>query len=227
MGSGRTWRRQIPWLTEFGDVHTFDAAGHRRPPPAVFTTEAFVEDLASFVRSLGPAIVIGHSMGALHAWCLAAAHPDLVRALVIEDMAPDFRGRTADGWAALMHAWPQPFEDAEAMRAFFGDVAGQYFMDSFDHGPDGYTLHGDVDTFRRISDEWGTRHFWNEWDAVAVPSLLIEASSSITPARQMAEMAALKGDSRHVVVEGAGHLVHDERPDEYRRAVTEFLRGLR
>ncbi len=56
-----------------------------------------------------PIIVIGHSMGALHAWCFAAAHPGLVAALVLEDMAPDFRGRTADELGGDGVAWPQPF----------------------------------------------------------------------------------------------------------------------
>ena len=29
--------------------------------------------------------LVGHSMGGLHAWCFAAAHPDRVRGLVVED----------------------------------------------------------------------------------------------------------------------------------------------
>ncbi len=123
MGSSRTWLRQVPWIREFGHVYTFDAAGHGRPAPAALTTEAFVEDLTSAVASIEePMIVIGHSMGgALHAWCFAAAHPEKVCALVLEDMAPpDFRGRTAADWAQMISAWPQPFASEEAMKEFFG-----------------------------------------------------------------------------------------------------------
>ncbi|GGG20800.1 hydrolase [Rhodococcoides trifolii] len=224
MGRGRTWRRHVPWLGELGEVHTFDAAGHGRSVSSV-DTEAFVADLALFVGALGPSIVIGHSMGALHAWCLAAAHPELVQALVIEDMAPDFRGRTADDWAAMMHAWPQPFATAQDVLDFFGDVAGQYFLDSFDHSSDGYRLHGDVDTFVAISAEWGTRDFWSEWDAVRAPTLLIEAEHGITPPGQMAEMHARGPDSEYVLVPGVGHLLHDEMPQRYRELVEAFLRN--
>ncbi|MGH3804443.1 MAG: alpha/beta fold hydrolase, partial [Pseudonocardiaceae bacterium] len=133
MGSARTWGRHVPWLREHGHVFTFDAAGHGRPAPSRLTTEAFVADLsAALTPFAGPWVVIGHSMGALHAWCLAAEHPEKVSALVLEDMAPDFRGRTADDWAAMISNWPQPFATREDLFEFFGPVAGQYFLDSFE-----------------------------------------------------------------------------------------------
>ncbi|NLV81141.1 MAG: alpha/beta hydrolase [Rhodococcus sp.] len=226
MGSARTWRRQVPWLREHGHVYTFDAAGHGRPAPAVLSTDAFVEDLASHLGGFDePLIVIGHSMGALHAWCLAAARPGLVAALVLEDMAPDFRGRTAADWAAMIERWPQPFPGEDAVLDYFGPVAGRYFLDSFTRRDDGWYLHGDVATFRDISEEWGTREFWDEWDAVRGPALLIEGEFTITPEGQMRQMAARPG-AEYIRIAGAGHLVHDDRPDEYRAAVEGFLSGL-
>jgi pimeloyl-ACP methyl ester carboxylesterase len=226
MGSARTWRRQLSWLRDLGRVYTFDAAGHGRPAPAELSTEALVEDLVEQLGAAGLAgesfSVIGHSMGALHAWMLAHAHPKRVRALVIEDMAPDFRGRTADGWAALVRSWPLPFPTERAAKDYFGDIAGQYFLDSLDLRADGYHLHGSIETFRRISEEWGSRHFWDQWNSLAVPSLLIEAEHSITPPEQMREMARRPG-ARHALIRGAGHLVHDDKPAEFRAAVSEFL----
>lgn len=227
MGSGRTWGRQVPWLRAFGQVYVVDAEGHRgaRESRAVPTTDDFVDDLVDVLGDVGPATVIGHSMGGLHGWCLAARRPDLVRALVVEDMAPDFRGLTSAGWAASIEAWPQPFPDADAVRSWFGDVAGRYFLDSFERRDDGWWLHGDVATFRAIADEWGRRDFWSEWTSVRAPVLLIEAENSVTPSGQMARMHALQPLSTHVVVTGAGHLVHDDRPEDYRRIVTDFLRA--
>ena len=98
MGRGSTWSRQLPWLTRLGQVYTYDAPWHRGrdvADPYPISTERFVADLGEAVIGVGrPVTLIGHSMGALHAWCLAATRPDLVSALVVEDMAPDFRGRT-------------------------------------------------------------------------------------------------------------------------------------
>lgn len=226
MGSARTWRRQVPWLREFGHVYTYDAPGHRRPPPSSLTTEAFVEDVVEAAEEIGRATVVGHSMGSLHGWCLAAARPDLVAALVVEDISPDFRGRTADDWAAMIRLWPLPFATEDDVRQFFGNVAGRYFLDSFVQRDGGWYLHGDVSTFEAISAEWGTRHFWDEWDSVAVPSLLVEGEFGITPAGQMREMNARNPKSEYVMVSGAAHLVHDEQPERYRAAVSEFLARL-
>ncbi|CRK50236.1 Hydrolase [Rhodococcus sp. RD6.2] len=229
MGSARTWRRHVPWLREHGHVYTFDAAGHGRPAPAEPSTEAFVADLTEAVASITePMIVIGHSMGGLHAWCFAAAHPDRVRAVVVEDMAPDFRGRTAADWAAMIAAWPTPFRDEPTMVEFFGPVAAQYFMDSFELRDDGYHLHGEVPVWRDISEEWGTRDFWTQWRSVQAPALLLEGEFTITPIGQMREMAGTprQAETRYELVAGAGHLVHDDRPAEYRAAVESFLTDL-
>ncbi|QIS17358.1 alpha/beta fold hydrolase [Nocardia terpenica] len=225
MGSARTWHAQVGWLREFGRVYSFDAAGHGRPAPPELTTEAFVADLTvATARITEPMVVIGHSMGGLHGWMFATAHPERVRALVVEDMAPDFRGRTARDWAAMIEAWPQPFPDADAVLDFFGPVAGRYFLAAFTRGPDGYRLHGAVPTFRDISGEWGTRDFWTQWRAVRAPALLLEGEHGITPPGQMREMAAMHPNARHVLVAGAGHLVHDDRPSVYRTQVEGFLR---
>ncbi|KAA3434156.1 alpha/beta fold hydrolase, partial [Mycobacterium tuberculosis] len=93
MGRGSTWARQLPWLTLLGAVYTYDAPWHRGrdvADPHPISTERFVADLGDAVSALGaPTRMVGHSMGALHSWCLAAERPELVSALVVEDMAPD------------------------------------------------------------------------------------------------------------------------------------------
>ncbi|MBH0778538.1 alpha/beta fold hydrolase [Nocardia bovistercoris] len=225
MGSARTWRAHLPWLRPFGHLYTFDAAAHGRPAPPELTTEAFVADLARATSPITePMVVIGHSMGGLHGWVFAATYPDRVRALVVEDIAPDFRGRTAADWAAMVGAWPQPFPDEQSVLDFFGPIAGRYFLNSFEHGPDGYRLHGSVETFRDISEEWGSRDFWSQWEAVRAPSLVIEGEHTITPPGQMRAMAESRPGTDYVRVSDAGHLVHDDQPERFREAVETFLR---
>lgn len=225
MGSARTWTDQLPWLREYGHLYTVDAAGHGRVPPAELTTEAFVADLAELTAAITePMVIVGHSMGAIHGWVFAATHPERVRALVVEDIAPDFTGRTAAHWAELIGSWPQPFADDQAVLDYFGPVAGTYFLRAFTAGPDGYRLHGEVDTFRAISEEWGTRDFWSEWKSLELPVLLIEGEHTITPPGQMRTMAEVHPDAEYTLVAGAAHLVHDEQPEVYRDHVGRFLR---
>ncbi|MGV9713102.1 alpha/beta fold hydrolase [Gordonia sp. NPDC003424] len=230
MGRGRTWRRQIPWLRRHGRVFTFDAAYHTGSDvtmpddPAELGTERFVADLAEILTWIdqGPAVLIGHSMGALHAWCAAATYPEMVSALVIEDMAPDFRGQTTRTWTPWFDSWPDRFASIDDATAMFGPVAGRYFYEAFDDG----RLHGHLSIWTEIAEEWGGREFWSQWSGIAVPSLLIEAEHTVTPPGQMRKMSSINDFALHLRVTGAGHLVHDDAPDLYRGAVEAFLSAL-
>ncbi|MBV9513934.1 MAG: alpha/beta hydrolase [Mycobacteriaceae bacterium] len=230
MGRGRTWRRQLSWLSELGRVYTYDAPWHRGRDvvdPHPISTERFVDDLADAVASLAQApVLIGHSMGALHAWCLAAERPELVCALVIEDMAPDFRGRTTGPWEPWLHALPVEFASAQEVFDEFGAVAGRYFLDAFDRTPTGWRLHGHVEKWIEIAAEWGKRDYWSRWRGVGVPTLLIEAGNSVTPSGQMLRMHETGRRTTYLRVPQAGHLVHDEAIEAYRRAVTAFVSTL-
>lgn len=230
MGRGRTWRRQIPWLRRHGRVFTFDAAFHTGADVAApddvaeLSTERFVADLAEILVWIdqGPAVLVGHSMGGLHAWCTAAAYPEMVSALVIEDMAPDFRGHTTRDWTPWFDSWPERFGSVKQAQQMFGEVAGRYFFEAFDDG----RLHGDLQIWTEIAEEWVRRDFWSQWRAVDVPSLLIEAGNSVTPPGQMRTMRSLQQYADHLCVVGAGHLVHDDAPDVYQGAVEAFLSAL-
>lgn len=227
MGRGSTWSRQLPWLTRRGRVYTYDAPWHRGrdvADPYPISTERFVHDLSAAVAALDePATLIGHSMGGLHSWCLAATRPDVVDALVIEDMAPDFKGRTTGPWEPWLRALPVEFESAEQVYDEFGSVAGQYFLEAFDRTETGWRLHGHTEIWIDIAAQWGTRDYWAQWREVRVPTLLIEAGNSVTPPGQMREMNETGDRATYVHVPGAGHLVHDDAPQVYRDAVESFL----
>ncbi len=227
MGRGSTWSRQIPWLQRYGAVYTYDAPWHRGrdvSDPAPISTERFVADLGSALGSLaGPAVLIGHSMGGLHAWCLAAGRPELVSAVVVEDMAPDFRGRTTGPWEPWVHALPDEFPTEQSVLDEFGPIAGRYFLEAFDRTPTGWRLHGRPEQWVQIAAEWGTRDYWSQWRGVRVPALLIEAGNSVTPPGQMVRMHEIGYRTTYVSAPTAGHLVHDDAPTIYRQAIESFL----
>lgn len=231
MGRGTTWSRQLPWLTRLGAVYTYDAPWHRGrevADPYPISTERFVADLADAVAALRtPVCLVGHSMGALHSWCVAAEHPELVSALVIEDMAPDFRGRTTAAWEPWAHGLPVEFGSAEKVFDEFGDVAGRYFLEAFERTATGWRLHGHPARWVEIAAHWGTRDYWAQWRAVRAPALLIEAGNSVTPPGQMRRMHEIGYRTDYLHVSDVGHLVHDEAPQSYRGAVESFLAAAR
>lgn len=226
MGRATTWWPVAQWLTRYGRVVGLDARAHGRNPKQTGRTEDFVDDAAAVARRLDDPVVIGHSMGGLHAWALAAAHPDLVRGVVVEDMAPDQRGRTADGWRAYFDSWPVPFQSLAHVRDFFGST-GDYFVECFEERADGYHLIADLERLYPIASEWGEREYWSLVERVQCPMLVIEAEHSAMPPGQMSRMPGrAPGGGKHIVAPGAGHVVHRDTPDFYRGAVEAFLSGL-
>jgi len=224
MGRARTWWRVAQWLLPYGHVVALDARGHGRAPrTGPWTTEQFVADAAEAVSALRePAVVIGHSMGGLHAWSLAAAHPELVHAVVVEDMAPDQRGRTVDTWRAYFDSWPTPFQSLAHVRDFFGET-GEYFTECVEEREDGWHLIASMDDLYEIAAEWGRREYWSSVAAVRCPMLVIEAEHTLMPPGQQAEMARRAAQAQHVLAAGANHVVHDSAPGFYRGAVEAFL----
>ncbi len=225
MGRATTWWRPAKWLSAYGRVVGMDARAHGRSPHRTrCDTEQFARDAADRIRELGlgPAVIIGHSMGGLHAIAVAAEYPELVRGIVVEDMAPDHRGRTADVWLAYFETWPV-FQSLAHVREFFGP-AGDYFVECVEERPDGYHLIGELAEMVAIAREWGRRDYWYLVAKVRCPMLAVEAGDSPMPPGQMAEMARrTAGEAWHHKIDGAGHIVHDDAPAEFRGGVEAFL----
>ncbi|MFD1051444.1 hypothetical protein ACFQ1S_40820, partial [Kibdelosporangium lantanae] len=144
----------------------------------------FLIDLAGLI------IVWATKILARMSWWLlrkAATHPELVTGVVVEDMAPDQRGRTVDAWRGYFDSWPVPFQSLAHVRAFFGD-GGDYFAECVEEREDGYHLIADLERLYPIAAEWGEREYWSYVEKVRCPMLVLEAEHSAMPAGQMSQM---------------------------------------
>jgi pimeloyl-ACP methyl ester carboxylesterase len=212
MGRASTWWEAARWLAGHGRVVGVDARGHGRSEArGPWTTDRMATDVVDVLAGLGPSVVIGHSMGGLHGLVAAARRPDLVRALVVEDMGVDFRGRSAADARAWFSALPQPFPALAAVRRAFGHPRtefGEYMTECVEERADGYHLLARVEHTTEIAAEWAERDRWDAVAAVRCPALLVEAEEGVAPEGQMAGMAARMPGATHVRVPGSGHLVH-------------------
>jgi pimeloyl-ACP methyl ester carboxylesterase len=89
--SSLSWRRVAPELGRRFRVIAPDARGHGGSEwTRDYSIDLMRDDVVRFMEQLGilAAIVVGHSMGALAAYQLAATRPDLIRLLVLEEMPP-------------------------------------------------------------------------------------------------------------------------------------------
>lgn len=243
MGRATTWSTTADWLTEHGKVIGYDARGHglSEAPEGPYDREAHIEDAAAVIRAYGlaPAVVIGHSMGALTAWQLAGKYPDLVRAVVIGDMAaivPDVQER----WKAWLDEWPAPFDCIADIRAYFGGdyfgqyrigahsesvhpAEGDYFVEVFTERQDGYWPLAKTRNVLACREHWNNRDHTPELRKVSCPTLVVAGEQSYFPAEASRQMADVLPAGEFVLVPDAGHVLHFDNPQAWQAAVEPFI----
>ena len=216
LGDSRLWRRQAGALRERFDVVAPDLPGWGKTPmPA--EPFSFVEAVAALL----PAMLVGNSFGGAVALRTALAHPELVERLVL----------IASGVPAW--DWTEELRDyfaAEEAAIDAGDLDAATEVNlEFWVAPE----HRDeVRPQQRRSLDLQTVHPEPEvhWPELAPLATLTMPTLVVVGDRDKADFQAI---SHHLaaeipgaelaVVEGAGHLVGLDRPDELNALLLEFL----
>ncbi|OKJ60143.1 hydrolase [Streptomyces sp. CB02009] len=219
-----------------------DQRGHGhsdKPPAASFTREAYVADAAAAVEQLGlgPVTLIGHSMGALTAWQLAAERPDLVHALVICDMRASALGAASQReWRDWFRRWPAPFPSLDAVRRWFGEedpwverpnpARGAFFAEVMTEHPDGWRPVFDPEQMLTSRETWVHDAHWESLAQVRCPTLVVRGLDGELGRAEAQEMVRVLPHGAYAEIPDAGHLLHYEHPDAWREAVGPFLNGV-
>lgn len=199
------------------------------------------------------AVFIGHDLGAMVVWHTALLHPDRVRAVAGLSVPPSPRARSrpTERWRQkfgddfYMLRFQEPgLADAEMAAdvaatmsgLFAGLLAGPASLpdwispDEFEHYVDEFSrtgFTGALNWYRNYDRNWestpqlaGAR--------ITAPALFVGGTAdpigaTMNPARAR-EVAA--GPYREEWVQGAGHWVQQECPDDVNRILVEFLRDV-
>ncbi|MFJ8585784.1 alpha/beta fold hydrolase [Streptomyces sp. NPDC093595] len=239
MGRASHWAPTARWLAERHRAIALDQRGHGRsdkPAEGPFTREAYVADAAAAVEQLGlaPAVLIGHSMGALTAWQLAAERPDLVRALVICDMRASALGAASQReWEEWFRSWPVPFATLADVRKWFGEddprlerpspARGEFFAEVMAERADGWYPVFSRRQMLVSRETWVHDAHWDFLAQVRCPTLVVRGLDGELGRAEAQEMVRVLPRGQYAEVADAGHLVHYDRPDGWRAAVEPFL----
>ena len=243
------WENVFPRLATRYRTVAYDQRGHGKSGRAPdYSLGGFGDDagrvLAGIVKT--PAVVIGHSLGALAAVAAAAQQPDLVAALILEDPAMSYgKGWDAAGYARLRDALAVQSEDPKAFVRFverwplaspgprgertYGESRGfyaaermiSYFRDIDPAFADSRTHGAEASAGEQIK-EWLSR--------VRVPVLVIAGETRLGSNLDDAGEWRLKQSIKTLTVKrfpGTGHLIHGYRPEQFLENIEPFLRGLR
>jgi len=169
-------------------------------------------------------------MGGRIAFALAARHPSLVQSPVVVEATPTFNPQVVDSISALLNAWPIPFESRSDAREFFGgdNLNARVWAESLEERPDGLWPRFDIDIMLKTVKESQAIDWWPLWNRVAQPTLIVGGGNSSSLQRSVfARMGDGVQKASYVNVEAAGHDVHLDRPDDWRRVVLGFFAELR
>lgn len=219
-----TFRRLATDLIDGWRVVALDQRGHGHSgPAATYTRQDYLSDLEQFFAELrvsAPVILLGNSLGGINALQFAAKHPDLVRALVLEDISVEVN--TDIGF---VRAWSGEFPTREALAERIGPRLLPYLEDSFRESLDGWRLAFDPEDMVR-SQESLKGHYWDEWLSTTCPALMIRGRDSrVTTRGQLEEMARRHHNTVLIELEG-GHIVHQDSPDAFAAELRSFLQSL-
>ncbi|MEU9982331.1 alpha/beta hydrolase [Streptomyces sp. NPDC050856] len=239
MGRAAHWASTARWLTERYRAVALDQRGHGRsdkPAEGPFTREAYVADAAAAIQQLGlaPVTLVGHSMGALTAWQLAAQRPDLVRALVICDMRASALGAASQReWEDWFHSWPLPFATLAEVRTWFGEddpwterpnpARGDFFAEVMAERADGWRPVFSRRQMLVSRETWVHDAHWESLAQVRCPTLVVRGLDGELGRAEAQEMVRVLPHGQYAEVPDAGHLVHYDQPDGWRAAVEPFL----
>ena len=235
-----TWTPLAQALSRDYYVLALDQRGHG--DSAEVTTSpggpSLADDVTAFLDALGlPAIdVLGHSMGGNVALKFAAAHPERVKRLVVEDIGPEFSKRS-DARLARIAATKQASYDSLDEVLEYLKLVDRRAPEAILRAEAGWLTRRNAEGkyewkhFRDIGGHAGSKTAprpridrWAVVRAVRCPTLIIRgAESDILDADLAQQMAAAMTDARLIEIPGAGHYVHRDNYGAFEAAVLDFF----
>jgi pimeloyl-ACP methyl ester carboxylesterase len=238
-GSLNNFRYNIPALSEQFRVVALDLKGFGysdRPPDADYSQTAQAQLVAEFMGRLGvgPAAVLGHSLGGAIALRLAALFPRRVTRLVLVASAPPVRVTLPLGGAAL-----RPILRLGTVLVLHQRGVREAVLRSGFYDPSFLTPEM-LEEFRRLGRIRGSaeaivrvildsaRDEPLDLAQIQQPTLLLwGACDRATGLRIARWFQARLPDARLRVIDRARHMVMEERAEESNAAIRSFLQGER
>lgn len=236
IADSRMWEPQWAQYSKRFRMVRYDMRGFGRSPAAVGTV-SLSGDLVQLLDTLelGPATLIGVSLGGSVAMETAIGRPDLVSRLVL--VAPGLRGfemsdETKAGWeeeeAAIergdvgaavevnMRMWVdgpsrEPGEVDPELRGKVAEMQRRAIEIHLEAGEEG--------EYQPLVEDWGSR-----LAEIAVPTLVIVGELDRPEMLEISErLEAEIPDARRVTIPGTAHVPSMERAEEFDQIVLDFL----
>jgi pimeloyl-ACP methyl ester carboxylesterase len=243
---GADWDPLVPVLSSRWRVIAPDQRGHGDSPRGsrYLVTDYAADAVRMVEQELEvPVVIFGHSLGAMVAAAVAAALPDLVRGIVLEDPPFHAMGNRISGTAweaqfigmrAVARQGGSLTEMTDALASVQLPTSGGGFR-TLGELRDRSSLAWSAECLAKIDAELLTPIIEGRWlegydfpailSQIRCPALLLQADpaagGALTDGDAEAACLALS-TCRHVRFPGCGHQLHRDRPEAVLQAFAEF-----
>ena len=233
--NGAVWEPVMMALRSGMRCFAVDQRGHglSDKPDGDYGASGYSKDVLALIETLdaGPAVIVGHSLGARNGVVAATLRPDLVSAVVAIDFTPYIEVEVLDALESRVNAGDRTFVSREEIEDY---LHGRYAM----MPPDAirrraYSAYQEISGgFRPLASPramaqtaTGLREDLEPaFKAVNRPVLVVRgAVSKFVSAAALEKTRKLRPDLPALVVEGTDHYVNEEEPEVVSRAILDFV----
>ncbi|MEP7309626.1 MAG: alpha/beta hydrolase [Acidobacteriota bacterium] len=240
-GIGRlahTFDHIAPSFTGQYHVMAIDMRGHGDSdwdPAAAYLVEDFVKDLEGLVGQLRlrGLTLWGNSTGGRVVQVFAGLHPDLVSAVIVEDVGPERPKTISDGFARQVQADAKGWSSEDELLAQLQkgsqgtseDQLRTYAHFGTKRSPDGRVV------WKRdpnLAKGFVETELWQYVRKIISPTIyIIGGRSTIVPLETQEELKKTLKNVEIVTMPGLGHYPSQESPEEFTRIAKRFLERVR
>lgn len=234
-GQGRNWTAVAQALADEHRSLLVDLPHHGRSDwSGAIDYVGLADRVATLLSPDDPVTLVGHSMGGKTAMVLALRHPALVDRLCVVDISPvDYRGASEfAGYVAAMRgldltALERRSDADEAMtEAVPSRTVRDFLLQNLRREGDSWRWQLDLDG---LGDGLVRLSGWpsDQLDATVYEGPVLWVAGSESPYVQPQHVEAMRRwfpHHRRMVVKGAGHWVHSQRPQVFVEVLRHFAR---
>jgi pimeloyl-ACP methyl ester carboxylesterase len=203
-------------------------------PKGAYLVEDYVKDIEGLAQQLRlrNIVIWGNSTGGRVAQVFAGLHPELVGAVISEDVGPERPREIADGMTARLKqedekGWASEEELLSQQKAS-SPRTGEEILRAYVHFGSKKRTDGRVIWKRdpAIGNGFVPTELWRFVREIKSPIIyVIGGRSTIVPAATQSELRKVLPQSEIVTIQGVGHYPSEENPAEFLGVVDKFLAG--
>jgi 2-(acetamidomethylene)succinate hydrolase len=232
--AGAVWDPVIDRLAGRFRAIAADQRGHglSDKPQSSYSADELSDDVIALVEALGsgPAIVVGHSLGARNAVVAATRRPDAIRSVIAVDFTPYIEDEVFASLESRVNGGDRDFASSEEVEDYLHNRYPLLPPDAVKrrakhaYAARGNTLRPLADPTAMAATARGLReNLVPAFTAVKTPVLLIRgAASKLVSAVALEKTRTLRPDIPTLVVPDTDHYVPEEDPDTVASAVLDF-----